>query len=310
MVQEELAAAYASIRARAERLQQGNAIAAGPEHGQYLRFAQALAQSTGVQTVPLVTAGGEENIRLLREGKVSLALAQGDVALQAYEGKGNFADEGPYSAMRALGALYPEPVHVLARADGPIRSVADLAGKRVAIGQRGSASRTTALRVLQAHGIAPKDFTALELALGEALVGLRGKTVDAVIQVIGVPADSIRDALDEVALRLVPLSPKAIAELTGSNAGYFAQSIPAGAYSTQGQEVRTVATAALLLAANDLSDVEIGTITRFVFEKGRDFAARGSAQGTQVSAANAGHGVPVPINVAAGKALESLRAGK
>ena len=81
--------------------------------------------------------------------------------------------------------------------------------------------------------------------------------------------------------------------------------IPRGAYANQNQDVRTVATAALLLAGADLSDTEVGTITRFVFARGRDFAARGSAQGAQVSAGTARHGLSVPQHTAAARALEA-----
>jgi TRAP transporter TAXI family solute receptor len=308
VIEEELNAAHAAIRSRMARTGAGYAIAAGPEHGQYLRFAQALSDGTGIRSIPLVTRGGEENIRLLREGKVSLALAQGDVALQAYEGKGNFTSEGAYPGLRAVGSLYPEPVHVLVRADRGIAAMSDLAGKRVAIGVKGSASRTTALRVLRAHNLGVGDVKALELALGDALVGLRQGAVDALIQIIGVPADSVRDALDEIPLRLIPLSPNAITGLVGAKAGYFPFTMPAGAYATQRQEVRTVATAAVLLVGSDLSDTEVGAIARFIYEKGRDFAARGSAQGTQVSVASARLGLPVPMNAAANKALEALAA--
>ena len=187
--------------------------------------------------------------------------------------------------------------------------MADLKGRRVAIGQQGSASRTTALRVLEAHGLGIKDIKPIELALGDALVALRQKEVDAVIQVIGVPADSIRDALAEIPLRLVPLAEHAIAALVAANAGYFAYTIPPGAYATQNQGVRTVATAALLLAGTDLSDAEVGAMTRLVFDKGRDLAARGSAQGTQVSAATARQELPIPLHIAAGKALDAIAPG-
>ena len=210
IIEEELAAAHATIRARLARNADGYAIAAGPEHGQYLRFANALSDGKGARTISLVTRGGEENLRLLRDGKVPLALAQGDSALDAYEGKGNFAPDGPHTALRAIGSLYPEPVHVLVRADSSINSVSQFKGLRVAIGQPGSASRTTALRVLDAHGIGLKGVKPVELALNDALVALRQKEVDAVIQVIGVPADSVRDALAQIPLRLVPLSERAV----------------------------------------------------------------------------------------------------
>jgi len=308
IVEQELAAAHATIRARLARAADGYAIAAGPEHGQYLRFAQALPEGRTGRIVALVTRGGEENIRLLREGKVSLALAQGDAALAALEGKGSFAADGPYTTLRAVGSLYPEPVHVLVRADNAINSVGDLRGRRVAIGEPGSASRTTALRVLQAHGLAPADVKPAELSLGDALVALRQKEVDAVIQVIGAPADSVRDALAEIPLRLVPLAERAVATLVASNQGYFAYTIPRGAYGMQKQDVRTIATAALLLVSPELSDKEVEALTRLIYERGRDFAARGSAQGVQVSAANARLGLSVPLNVAAARVLDTLAA--
>ena len=309
-IEQELAAAYATIRGRLARAENGYAIAAGPEHGQYLRFAQALAAVAGERVVPLITRGGEENLRLLREGKVSLALAQGDAALDAYEGKGSFAADGPHATLRAIGSLYPEPVHVLVRADAPFASVADFRDRRVAIGQQGSASRTTALRVLEAHGLGLKDIKPLELGLGEALVALRAKEADAVIQVIGVPADSIRDALTEIPLGLLPLSEPAVTRLAGAKAGYFAFTIPRGTYANQREEVRTIATAALLAAGADLSATEVEALTGLVFGKGRDFAARGSAQGTQVSAGTARAGLPVPLHVAAAKALEAIASAK
>ncbi|HKO67557.1 MAG TPA: TAXI family TRAP transporter solute-binding subunit [Burkholderiaceae bacterium] len=306
LIEEELVAANAAIRAAVARASQGYAIAAGPEHGQYFRFAQALADPKGLRIVPLVTRGGEENLRMLRDGKVQLALSQGDAALAAYEGKGSFAEDGAQTTLRAIGSLYPEPVHVIVRGDSPILSMSALAGRRVAIGQVGSASRTTALRVLEAHGIGPKNVQMLELPLNEALIGLRQKQVDAVIQVIGVPADSIRDALTNVPLRLVPLSERGVAILVASNSGYLAHTIPRGAYATQKEDVRTIATAALLLVSSDLAESEVGAITRYVFGPARDFASRGSAQGTQVSAANARLGLPIPLHIAAAKALEGL----
>src|SRR5262245_34093835 len=47
IVEEELTAAHASIRARLARATDGYAIAAGPEHGQYVRLALALAGTSG-----------------------------------------------------------------------------------------------------------------------------------------------------------------------------------------------------------------------------------------------------------------------
>ncbi|CAG2147141.1 TAXI family TRAP transporter solute-binding subunit [Cupriavidus plantarum] len=306
VIQQELQAAYATIQARRARLDAGYAIAAGAEHGQYLRLAQAMAATSKVRAVPLVTHGGEENLRLLRDGRVSLALAQGDAALDAYEGKGAFAESGPYSALRAIGSLYPEAVHVLVSARGPVRAMADLRGKRIAIGARGSASRTTAVRVLQAHGLALPDIVPQDLDIGDALVALRANAVDAVVQIIGVPADSVRDMLADDGIRLLPLNKAGIDALAATQRGYFPYTIVKGAYSEQDEPVPTIATAAVLLAGADLSDTEVGNVTRDVYGKGNDLAARGSAQGVQIAPENARQGLPIPQHLAAAKVLDGM----
>jgi len=303
IIEEELTAAHAAIRARLARANEGYAIAAGPEQGQYLRFARALAEPNGPRTTPLVTFGGEENLELLRQGKVQVALAQADSALAAYEGTGAFQAKGPAPALRAIGSLYPEAVHVIVRADSGLASVSNLRGRRVAVGQPGSASRTTVLRVLEAHGLGLRDIQVRELGLADALLALERKDVDAVLQVIGIPADSVRDALTDVPLKLLPLSDRAIAQLSASRSGLFAYAIPVGSYPSQAVEVRTVATAAVLLVGAELSEAEVSALTNFVFRKGRDFAARGSAQGMQVSAATAREGLTVPLHTAAARVL-------
>lgn len=306
IIEEELGAARAAIRSRIARAKDGYAIAAGPERGQYLRLAQALAQERGSRLFALVTRGGEDNLRMLRDGKVPLAFAQGDSALDAYEGRAAFASDGPFTSLRAVGSLYPEPVHVLVRSGSAFATVEQLKGRRVAIGEHGSASRTTALRVLEAHGLGQSGVQAAEVPLGEALVMLRAGKVDAVIQVIGLPSDSVRDALAQITLRMVPLSARAISTLAASKSGYFAYTVAPGTYATQKAPVATIATAALLVVGGDMSQSEVASIARFVFTGGRDLAARGSAQGTLVSAASARQALPIPLHNGSAQALDAV----
>jgi TRAP transporter TAXI family solute receptor len=185
--------------------------------------------------------------------------------------------------------------------------VAELKGKRIAVGLPGSASRTTALRVLAAHGLDEGAFEALDLGPDQMLVAVQRDRADAALQVIGVPANSVRNALLEIPLRLVPLAPEAVAKLVASDEGYFAYTIARGSYATQRKDVPTIATAALLLVASDLADSEVAAVTHFTDERGRDLAALGSAQGAQVSAANARLGVSVPIRDAALRALAEIK---
>lgn len=308
IIQDELVMARKNIEARLARSAKGYALAAGAEHGQYLRVARALFPP-GSRIMPLVTRGGEENLALLRAGTVSLALAQGDAAQDAYEGAGVFSQQGPHAALRSIGSLYPEPFHVLVAAGSGLASFADLRGKRVAIGEAGGASRGTALRVLRAHGMSLDDIEPLELSLGDALAALRLGRADAVMQVIGTPADGIRELQISTPLRLLPLSSEAIARLAQERQGYFEYEIARGTYPGQAQDVPTIATAALLLTDATLSDAEIDALTRRVFASGRDYPGLGSAQGARISPATSAMGLSVPLHPAAARALEDLANG-
>jgi TRAP transporter TAXI family solute receptor len=308
VTEEELTRAQIAIRGRLARLNGGYAIAAGPENGQYLRMAQAFSAVGRARLVALVTAGGEENLALLRDGKASFALAQGDVARMAYEGAGAFSERGPDRQLFAVGSLYPEPVHVVARADGEIRSMADLRGKRVSIGVKGSASRITALAVLVAHDIRVSDLAqAVELNLNDSLLALRDRQIDAFLQVIGAPADSLRSAAAAFPLRLVSLEAAAVERLSVAAPGVFGFTLPAGTYEGQAEDTPTAAVAALLLVHPDLTESEVERFTQALYSRGQDFAARGSVQAAQISAANALLGLTVPLHPGAARVIDELK---
>jgi len=310
VIAQELQSAHAAIQARLARIKYGYALAAGPAGGQYLRFAQALGDGR-LRIVPLVTAGGEENLRMVHAQQAQLGMVQGDSALMAYEGRGPFAREGRYTSLRAIGSLYPEAVHVVVRADSDIRGMADLAGRRVSIGVPGAASRTTAIAVLEAHGIALEELgRVVDFPLNEGLVALRRDEIDALIQVIGFPSDSIRDATASVPLRLLPLEEQALERLVAQSPAYFKLSLPRGTYPHQNTAVPTVATAAILVVSADMSDSEVAAITRLVYGRGQDLVARGSAQGAQVSADTALLGLAVPMHTAAEKVIAELKADR
>ena len=311
IIEDELARAVNNIQARLAHEQEGYAIAAGPEQGQYVRFVRAVAAlgaERRVRVTPLVTAGSDENLRLLHDGRVLMALAQGDVAALAYAGEEPFADLGPSRALRALGSVYLEPLHVIVRADSPVRTMADLRGRRINVGPVGSGSRVTALRVLAAHDIPPDRAGALtELGLSPALAALRDGRIDAVLQIIGVPANEIRNAFATLPLRLVPLDGGVIERMAGANPAYVAAPIPPGSYAGLQAPVPTIGVAAILVATTDLTSAEALAATRLVFTAA-DLVAAGSPQGAQVNPRTARLGLRIPMHDGAERALAEIGA--
>jgi Sodium/glutamate symporter/NMT1-like family len=139
VISEELDRALRAITARRERRSHVYTIASGPEAGEYHPIADALitrVTSLGetIKIRNLATHGSVENVRLLGAKEADYAFIESNIAAMAAAAEGPFAGQRTATSLRALGSLFPEPVHlVVARASG-IRTVADLRGKRVALG--------------------------------------------------------------------------------------------------------------------------------------------------------------------------------
>ena len=310
IVQEELQRAINNIQARMVYVQEGIAVAAGPEQGQYLSFVRALMASRGdrrPRVMPLITAGSVENLKLLREGTVLFAFTQGDVAALAMAGAEPFAGQGPALELRAIGSLYIEPLHVIVLDDAPIRTMADLASRRVNVGTAGSGTRITALKALAAHGLSDVRIGQVSgLSLTPALAALRDGRVDAVMEVIGLPANEIRNAFSTLRLRLVPLDSAVVERLARDEPGYVATSVPPGAYPTQEANVPTVGVAAILATTAQLAEAEGNIAARLIYTTG-DLVENGSAQGAQVNARTARVGLTIPMHDGAERALAEIR---
>lgn len=313
IIRDELTRSLSNIQGRLNRLHSGYVMAGGPQAGQYARFTDALSgvlHDKGIELLPLTTAGGLDNLRMLRRGEAVLALSQSDVAQQAVSGTGLFAREGADIGLRALASLYPEPLHVLVRSNSEIYSIAELRDKRVSLGVAGSASRDTALATLAAHDLGVQDLAAAPaLDMQQALTAMRDGELDALFQVIGAPADQIRAASEALDLRLLPLDADAIKQVLEQRPGTFAYQLPIGTYPHQTAAVPTLAVSSLLLTDTQLTNREAEELVRLVFALDAHWLQRGSVQGSQLSIGNAQRGIGVPLHEGAQKALRALAPG-
>ena len=108
---------------------------------------------------PRNTKGSTENVPLLEEGKLDIALVQGEVAYEALAGIGRAPAD-----LKIIAAMYSTPGMFVVRADSPYRTIDDLKGKPVAFGARGSGLVILARYVLDGLGLDPnKDFQAIYL---------------------------------------------------------------------------------------------------------------------------------------------------
>lgn len=106
------------------------------------------------------TRGSAENIPLLEQGKLDLALVQGEAAYEALAG----INRSGKSNMKIVWAMYSSPGMFVVRANSPYRKIEDLKGKKVAWGAKGSGLVILAGYVLDGIGLdRDRDFQAIYL---------------------------------------------------------------------------------------------------------------------------------------------------
>jgi TRAP transporter TAXI family solute receptor len=139
------------------------------------------------------TEGSVENLKRLMEGDLDLALIQGDVAYMAYKGKLDFQKGKPYKDLRALLGLHVEAMTIVASEKSGITSMANMRGKRVALGEPGSGSLKNSEVALKAAGLTKKDLKqALTIGHQKAMDLFKKGKLDAIFLTVGHPNDYVK----------------------------------------------------------------------------------------------------------------------
>ncbi|HVK16771.1 MAG TPA: TAXI family TRAP transporter solute-binding subunit [Fimbriiglobus sp.] len=229
-------------------------IASGQPGGLYHAFSRDLArrlhERTGRPVCVVETAGSEANLRLLRDGEVELALIQTT----------SLTPEG----VVGVAPLFPELLHFLVPKGSDIRSPADLAGRRVVLGLRGSGIRQNANTLLPHYGISPEVVRDVEDPFG----ALTGDGADAALVTTGWMNPTLEKILLAGQVKLVGLAdPEGVA---ARYPWFTPATIPRGLYSghplVPPEPVRTVAVTALLATRADATDELVGASLATLYE--------------------------------------------
>jgi TRAP transporter TAXI family solute receptor len=238
------------------------------EYGALLR--KELAKDMPQLKVRLLTSdGSQENVERVATGQADFTIAAAD-AVDTYRIDGKPVTD----RLRGVARLYDDYVQLVVPPDSDIRSVADLKGKRVAIGLPHSGVRLIATRVLEAAGIDPeKDITPRSDGIDTGPKRL-GRELDAFFWSSGVPTDGLEDIAETSAFRFVPIDADLVAKVhaQGDAAHFYrATNMPESAYPTiqNGDTVPTIAVSNLLITREDMDPRLTEWLTRTVI-KSRD----------------------------------------
>ena len=149
----------------------------------------------GIRATVESTRGSVFNLNAILAGYLEFGLAQSDVQNQAVLGLAEWAKKGPRKELRAVFSIHHESVCLVAAVDAGIKTIADLKGKRVNLGNPGSGQYQNSIDAMQAGGLNPKrDIYAQKVKASEAPVLLQDNRIDAFFCTVGHPSETLQNA--------------------------------------------------------------------------------------------------------------------
>ncbi len=281
----------------------------GGNTGTYYAFTTAVGSILGTDDYKFTvqsTGGSQANIEMIEDGEAQFAIVQNDVMNYAYEGTNGFS--APVTCFSAIGCVYAEVCQVIATKASGIKTIADLKGKNVAVGDAGSGVYYNATQILAAAGLdINTDINATAASFGDSATLLKDGAIDAAFITAGTPTPAVSDLATSTDIVAVDLGEDVIEKLMAEYPFYAKHEYTSADYGfiTDG-EATTVAIMATFIATNDMSEDQAYEITKNLWEKQEEIAvahAKGKEMSKDAAAAAIGK---VPLHPGAEKYYKEI----
>jgi TRAP transporter TAXI family solute receptor len=222
-----------------------------------------------------------------------------DTAFQAFNGTEAFAKK-PVKELRGLMSTYPIDIQFFALASGKIKTIADLKGKKVAVGAPGSGTEAMARYVLNVFDMTYDDIDEQFLSATETTEALKDGNIDAGIVTLGTPAPALIDLATQRDIIFLDIAPDIAEKINKTFPAYFPTTVPAGTYKGQDKPHHTLSWMGIFVVHQDMSEKLAYDILKAVFDH-KDELDKIHAQFKTISLENAVKGMPIPFHPGAQK---------
>jgi TRAP transporter TAXI family solute receptor len=269
-----------------------------PTGGAICRMLNRKYKVYGTKATVESTGGSVYNINGVLSGDLEFGIAQSDRQYQAYNGLAEWAQKGPQQDLRAVFSIHPESITLIATAASNIRSVNDLTGKRVNIGNPGSGQLQNSKDVLAASGVSLDVINAEQVKAVEAPGLLQDEKIDAFFYTVGHPNGNIKEATSgRIKVNIIPITGPGIDALLQKHPYYAKAVIPAKFYPNAGNQadVESIGVKATFVTSSKLDEKIVYAITKEVFDNLEEFKKLHPAYGV-LTRENMLQGLSAPIH--------------
>ena len=219
----------------------------------------------GIQASLQTTGGSIENCKLVSKGSCEIGIAIGYHAYCAQNGEGAFEGAQMDNLTLLFSGLSVGVMQVIVNGNSPIASMADLQGKKVAVGPAGGGAITTLTACLKYYGVDYEEITPTYVSYDEGVTMMTDGNVDAAIVYAGIPTAAVSTLqAGGKDFRILSI-PQEDQEAILSQYTYFSGvTIPASMYDLP-EDVLTIGTTNVVMVNADMPDDLVYSILEVYF---------------------------------------------
>ncbi|SFZ85518.1 hypothetical protein SAMN02983003_2683 [Devosia enhydra] len=282
----------------AAQAQQFINVLTGGTSGVYYPLGVALSEIyaegiEGSRTQVQATKASVENLNLLQQRKGELAFSLGDSVKAGWEGVTEAGFPAPLTDLRAIAAIYPNYVQIVASAESGITTLEQLKGRSISVGAPASGTELNARAIFAAAGMKYEDMGKVEyLPFAESGELIKNRQLDSTLQSAGLGVAFIKDLSATMDINVVAI-PAEVVESIG--APYVPSVIPAGTYDGQDADVATAAIGNILVTHSGVSDDLAYQMTKLLFDN-LDRLRSAHSAANAIDPATALEGLSIPLH--------------
>ncbi len=253
----------------------GVATAGGDWFRAGAKFSTILPEALPGLSATTLMGGGVVNVTKVGKNEAQIAFALTPSPEEGFQGKGAFKE--PFKNVRLIASNLGRTVVValFVLKDSPIKTLADLKGKRIVTGDRGWGTTVLAESIMAAAGMAPEKFKADGGTISYTSITDRSKALqDRNVDAIWIPAQVTYPDLmvvqQAIGLRAIPIPPDIVDKALGVVSGVTKSTVPEGLYGVVPKGYASPGFLQQLIAEASLSDELVYRVTKLWWERIKD----------------------------------------